>query len=98
MRGRGVGQGSGQAGPGADPELRVCACQVVLDSSLSDEQCLGDLPVRLPGRCELPDPQFAGGKRVATPQRVAPGFASGDHEFLAGLAGEPEAALPEGEI
>jgi hypothetical protein len=57
--------GSGHVGPSADPELRVGACQVVLDSSLSDEQCLGDLVFRRPGRRELRDPQFAGSKRIA---------------------------------
>jgi hypothetical protein len=65
MPGRAVGQGSGHVGPSADPELRVGACQVVLDSSLSDEQCLGDLAFRLPGRRELRDPQFAGSKPIA---------------------------------
>jgi hypothetical protein len=71
MPGRAVGQGSGHAGPSADPGLRVGACQVVLDSSLSDEQCLGDLAFRLPGRRELRDPQFAGSKRIARPRRAS---------------------------
>jgi hypothetical protein len=99
MPGRAVGQGSGHVGPSADPELRVGACQVVLDSSLSDEQCLGDLVFRRPGRRELRYPQFAGSKRIArTPQRVPPGLAPGYREFLVAPVGKPEAALPEGEI
>ena len=98
MPGRTAGQGSGHAGPSADPELRVGACQVVLDSSLSDEQCLGDLAFRLPGRRELRDPQLAGSKRIARPRSAPRQGLPRAITSSWGPGRQARGRLPEGEI
>jgi len=71
---------------------------VVLYGSLGDEERLCDLPVRLAAGRQLRDAQFTGRQRVASPDGITAGPASGGHELLASPVSESETAQCAGQV
>jgi hypothetical protein len=56
------------------------------------EQGLGDLPVRLPGRRQLRDPELARSESITTPDGVAPRSPPGGDELVARMVCQRQAA------